>query len=199
MRHDGGHEPQSLAEPSPNVGRLEFRDRPLTLCRSCGRVAPRLDEPDCMKADDQPPTISRRRSDTGDQTQAIRHRRSDTGAELRSNSATSLASLTESNPRAMRNRGDDRCGANRPREIITSFLPAHRILLPPHPDPLPRNDPVSALHANSGGEGAKAPLRDDGCGSCFDAIANSLRLMFQLYKSGTYFRTIPECPPVVAQ
>ena len=104
---------------------------------------------------------------------------------------SSLASLNESNPRAMRNRGDDRCGANRPREIITSFLPAHRILLPPHPDPLTRNDPVSALDANSGGEGAKAPLRDGRCGSCFDAIANSLRLMFQLYKSGTYWRTIP--------
>jgi hypothetical protein len=33
-------------------------------------------------------------------------------------------------------------------------------------------------------------MRDDRCGSCFDAIANSLRLMFQLYKSGTYWRTI---------
>ena len=93
---------------------------------------------------------------------------------------SSLASLTESNARAMRNRGDDRCGANRPREIITSFLPAHRILLPPRPNPLTRSDPVSALDANSGGEGAKAPLRDGRCGSCFDAIANSLRLMFQL-------------------
>ena len=40
---------------------------------------------------------------------------------------SSLASLTESNPRAMRNRGDDRCGANRTRKIITSFLPAHKI------------------------------------------------------------------------
>jgi len=27
---------------------------------------------------------------------------------------------------------------------------------------------------------------------CFDAIANSLRLMFQLYESGTYFRSISE-------
>ena len=113
MRHHGGHEPQSLAVPPPNVGRLEFRDRPLTLCSPCGRVAPRLDEPDCMNTGDQKPTI--------------RHRRSDTGAELRSNSATSLASLTESNTRAMRNRGDDRCGDNRTRETITSFLPAHRI------------------------------------------------------------------------
>ena len=38
---------------------------------------------------------------------------------------------------------------------------------------------------------AAQSLRDDLFGSCFNAIANSLRLMFQLYKSGSYFVTIP--------